>query len=47
MAFDARGIRKLRAIWYRYKCQMTTIYLMDMALVSYLVIVDVTPFFTK
>ncbi len=47
LAFDARGIRRFWAIGYRYKWQMTTIYLMVMALVSYLVVVDIVQLFAK
>ena len=47
LAFDARGIRRFWAINYRYKWQMTTIYLMVMALVTYLVVVDVVHLFAK
>ena len=47
LAFDARGIRRFWAIGYRYKWQMTTIYLMVMALVTYLVVVDIVHLFAK
>lgn len=47
LAFDARGIRRFWAIGYRYKWQMTTIYLMVMGLVSYLVIVDIVHLVSK
>ena len=47
LAFDARGIRRFWAINYRYKWQMTTIYVMVMGLVSYLVVVDIVHLLTK
>ncbi|MDA8197574.1 MAG: hypothetical protein M0019_10285 [Actinomycetota bacterium] len=47
LAFDARGIRRFWKIGYRYKWQMTTIYLLVMALVTYLVVVDIVHLFSK
>ncbi|NNN16607.1 MAG: hypothetical protein HKL82_12240 [Acidimicrobiaceae bacterium] len=43
--FDVKGIRRFWVANYRYKVQMTVIYLMVIGLVSYLVIRDIVSLF--